>query len=229
MKEDFFMKDTRDFGAAAPALEEGGGSDLAMKKPGFFTQTALLYRREVLQIKRDVPSTAARFGITIFINVLVGLIFKDVGKSDPAQYSNLQSRFGAIVMIVLNIMFGTAQPALLQFPEDRPVFLREYTTNHYSVLSYFIARFTSEAVMTFAQTICGILITFFLLGLNSNFFEFVFINYAIAMASTAAAIFLGCGIGNPQLGEQFLPLLFVPQMLFAGFFVSTNLLPVYIR
>jgi len=228
-KEDFFMKDERDLGAVAPAVVEDEDSDLALQKPGFLTQTFLLYKRELLQIKRDVPSTAARFGITIFINVLVGLIFKDVGNTDPAEYSNLQSRFGAIVMIVLNIMFGTAQPALLQFPEDRPVFLREYTTNHYSVVAYFLARFTSEAVMTFAQSFVGILITFFLLQLKSNFFEFIFINYAIGMASTAAAIFLGCSIGNPQLGEQFLPLLFVPQMLFAGFFVSTNLLPVYIR
>lgn len=208
---------------------EGNGSDKSMAKPSMITQTMMLYKREFLAIKRDIPSTAARFGITIFINVLVGLIFKGVGKSDTAIQSNLQSQFGALVMIVLNVMFGTAQPALLAFPEDRPVFLREYTTNHYKVIAYFLSRFTSEAVITFAQVLVSIMISFFLLGLKSNFFLFVAINYTVAMASTAAAVFLGCGIEDPQLGVQFLPLLFVPQMLFAGFFVTTDLLPIYIR
>jgi len=208
---------------------EGNMSNKDMAKPSTLTQTAMLYKREFLAIKRDVPSTAARFGITIFINLLVGLIFKDVGKSDTAVQSNLQSQFGALIMILLNIMFGTAQPALMAFPEERPVFLREYTTNHYKVISYFLARFTSEAIITFAQVLVAILISFFLLGLKSNFFLFVAINYGVAMASTAAAIFLGCGIEDPNLGIQLLPLLFVPQMLFAGFFVSTDLLPIYIR
>jgi hypothetical protein len=54
-------------------------------------------------------------------------------------------------MVLLMGMFGTAQPALLAFPEERPVFLREYSTNHYNVLSYFLARFTMEAFITSLQ------------------------------------------------------------------------------
>lgn len=226
----FFLTDERALETATEAVEEEEeSSPQKLQKPGFLTQIKLLYKREALEIKRNVPATGARFGITIFINILMGLIFKGVGSTDAAQYSNLQSRFGAVVMIVLNIMFGTAQPALMAFPEDRPVFLREYTTNHYRVISYFLARFTSEAIITFLQVFVGIIITFFLLDFQSNFFEFVLINYAAAMASTAASIWLGCSIEDPQLGIQLLPMLFVPQMLFAGFFVSTDLLPVYIR
>ena len=45
----------------------------------------------------------------------------------------------------------TAQPALLAFPEERPVFLREYSTNHYAVGSYFVSRLIVEAVITFIQ------------------------------------------------------------------------------
>ena len=48
-------------------------------------------------------------------------------------------------------MFGTAQPSLLAFPDERPVFLREYSTNHYSVTSYFISRLTMEAFITAVQ------------------------------------------------------------------------------
>lgn len=53
--------------------------------------------------------------------------------------------------------------------------------------------------------------------------------YALAMASTALAVLLGCSVEDPKLGQEMLPLLFVPQMLFAGFFVTPELIPVWLR
>jgi hypothetical protein len=53
-------------------------------------------------------------------------------------------------------MFGTAQPALLGFPAERPVFLREYSTNHYSVVSYFASRLTMEALITALQILVAV-------------------------------------------------------------------------
>jgi ABC-type multidrug transport system permease subunit len=49
------------------------------------------------------------------------------------------------------------------------------------------------------------------------------------MASTALAVLLGCSVEDPKLGQEMLPLLFVPQMLFAGFFVTPDLIPVWLR
>jgi ABC-2 type transporter len=60
-------------------------------------------------------------------------------------------RFGIADYRIFILITGTAQPALLSFPSERPVFLREYSTNHYSVLSYFVSRFTMEAVVTGVQ------------------------------------------------------------------------------
>jgi hypothetical protein len=49
------------------------------------------------------------------------------------------------------------------------------------------------------------------------------------MASTALAVLLGCSIGDSKLGVEFLPILMVPQLLFAGFFVAPDLIPVWLR
>ena len=54
-------------------------------------------------------------------------------------------------MILMMSMFGTAMPTLLSFPEERPVFVREYSTNHYGVLAYFMSRLAMEALITFVQ------------------------------------------------------------------------------
>lgn len=53
--------------------------------------------------------------------------------------------------------------------------------------------------------------------------------YSLAMTSTALAAVVGCSVEDPKLAVEFLPMLFVPQMLFAGFFVRTNLIPVWLR
>jgi ABC-type multidrug transport system permease subunit len=126
-------------------------------------------------------------------------------------------------------MFGTAQPALLSFPEERPVFLREYSTNHYGVIPYFMSRLTVEVVVTGAQIFLQVVITYFMVGFNSNFGLFYLTVYALAMASTALAVTLGCSVEDPKLAQELLPLLFVPQMLFSGFFVVPELIPVWLR
>lgn len=59
-------------------------------------------------------------------------------------------------MILMLVMFGTAQPSLLAFPEERPVFLREYSTDHYVVGAYFVSRLVLEAVITFVQVMLAV-------------------------------------------------------------------------
>ena len=132
-------------------------------------------------------------------------------------------------MVVLMSMFGTAQPSLLAFPEERPVFLREYSTNHYSVLSYFLSRLSMEASVTALQVLLLCLIDYFLISFNAPFGIFYLCVYSLAMASTALAVMLGCSVEDPKLGQEMLPILFVPQMLFAGFFVIPELIPVWLR
>lgn len=126
-------------------------------------------------------------------------------------------------------MFGTAQPALLSFPEERPVFLREYSTNHYSVLSYFMSRLTMEAIVTAAQVLALSLITYFMISFQMDFHMFFLVCYSLAMGSTALAVMLGCAVEDSKVATEMLPILFVPQMLFSGFFVAPDLIPSWLR
>jgi len=132
-------------------------------------------------------------------------------------------------MVMLLSMFGCAEPALMAFPSERPVFLREYSTNHYSVFAYFVSKFTMEATLTALQVLLQCGLTYVMIGFQSNFGIFYAAIYCLAMASTAMAVMLGSAVEDPKLATELLPLLFVPQMLFAGFFVTTNLIPSWLR
>jgi ABC-type multidrug transport system permease subunit len=74
-----------------------------------------------------------------------------------------------------------------------------------------------------------LIICYFMIGLQASFGIVYATVYALAMASTALAVLLGCAVEDPKLGQEMVPILFVPQMLFAGFFVRPDLIPVWLR
>merc|ERR1712232_189756 len=192
-------------------------------------QTRMLFLRELKGFGRDTAALIGRFGITIFLSLIVGIIFLGVGKTDSRDPINLQSQFGALIMVLMMAMMGTSSAALMAFPEERPVFLREYSTNHYSVISYFASRLTMEAFITALQVLVMSVLIYFFIGLRSDF-QIVFLStYVLAMASTAIAVMLGCAVEDTKLGQEMLPLLFVPQMLFSGIFVAPHLMPSWLQ
>ncbi|GAG44485.1 unnamed protein product, partial [marine sediment metagenome] len=82
--------------------DENAGKDT--QKPGFFTQASMLYAREFKNAIRDKASLGTRFGITIFLNLLFGIIFYQVGKQPNTELTNTSSHFGALIMEVLSGM-----------------------------------------------------------------------------------------------------------------------------
>lgn len=158
LNEGFFAKDERELPEAIVPKENellrslGASSheyisDDEWKHVNFLTEAKMLFKRELVHTTRNKKGVGARFAFTTFLSLLVGNIFFGVGGpssfTDPSKFN---SHFGAMVMILMMSMFGTAMPTLLSFPEERPVFLREYSTNHYGVIAYFISRLAMEAV-----------------------------------------------------------------------------------
>jgi len=197
--------------------------------PGIGTQVRMLLKREIINIRRNTTAMKARFMLTTFLSLLIGCIFYNVGEKDRSDMTNVQSQFGGLLMVLFMSMFATAMPSLLAFPEERPVFLREYSTHHYSVVSYFVTRLTVEAFITALQVLVMIVITYYLIAFEGSFGIFYATAYTLAMGSTALGVTVGCAVENPHIATEFLPVLFVPQMLLAGFFVTPDLIPVWLR
>lgn len=134
-----------------------------------------------------------------------------------------------MVTVLMSTMFGSAQASLLALPSERPVFLREYSTDHYSVLPYFLARLSVEAVLTFSQILVQNLVCYFLIDLQMGFMLFLAISYALALANMSVGVLIGSWVEDPKLASELMPVLIVPQLLFAGFFVSTDAIPAFLR
>jgi hypothetical protein len=82
-----------------------------------------------------------------------------------------------------------------------------------------------ECFTVLIQVLSQLIAAFFLMGFRTNFFAFMALNFALAMASTSIGIFIGSCVQDPSVAAELMPALIVPQLLFSGFFIQTNLIP----
>merc|ERR1719149_466065 len=110
-------------------------------------------------------------------------------------------------------MFGSAQPTLLSFPLERPIFLREYAVGSYSSVSYFISKLMIELPVAFLQVLISWAVSFHMIDLQGNFLYMVMAAFLLSLASTGIAVFLGCCFTDAKTVTEMSPLVFVPQLL----------------
>jgi ABC-type multidrug transport system permease subunit len=115
------------------------------------------------------------------------------------------------------------------FPFVKQTCTRNNNNKSYSVLPYFLARFSVECVVTFLQALMQLLTSYFLMGLNIRFIVYLTINFTLAIASTSIGILIGSAVEDPNVAAELMPVMIVPQLLFSGFFISTDLIPQFLR
>jgi ABC-type multidrug transport system ATPase subunit len=217
-------------GHASPGKEMvfSEGEDIETKA-SFLRQVWFLTAREFSHTIRDVGSLIGRFGVTIFLHILFSLIFKDAGDRDDGDEDNFNSHYGALTMVSISTMFGSAQPTLLQFPFERPLFLREYSTGTYGAKSYFISKAFIELPLVFFQTLAAWSLVWNIIGFQGPFILMVIVSWGLGIAAASLGVLVGCLVPDVKKAAELMPLLFVPQILFAGFFIRIELIPVFLR
>eukprot|EP00939_MAST-03C_sp_MAST-3C-sp1_P002405 g2405.t1 len=202
---------------------------------GVLTQFIWLGIREARSVIRDTGSLLARFGLVIFINTIVGFVFKDAAVWNEENTSTeeiaetLGNHFGAVTQVTIGAMFGLSQPMLLTFPMERPIFLREYATGTYSAIPYFVSKLLVEVPMAIAHCFLIFLITYWLIGFRGDFFVLALCSAMLGLTAASTALVIGSAASNVRVAVQMGPLLFIPQILFAGFFISIQQIPAFMR
>ena len=202
---------------------------VAPEVAGAVTQLYWLFLRELRSIYRDTGALIGRFGVTIFLNLLFGCIWLGAGDEDDSQLSKMNAHFGAITMVTISAMFGSAQPVMIMFPFERPMFMREYSTGTYSSWTYFMTKTMLDAPLTLMQTIVQWGLIYPMVELQGNFAWIILASWGLGCASASCGMALGCAVTDVKDVTELAPLLFVPQLLFAGFFIQTSEIPIFLR
>ncbi|KAJ9453582.1 ABC transporter G family member 7 [Diplonema papillatum] len=216
-------------------FEEPAEKDFPQRSASFFTQLVHLTKREVMQFVRDRPTLGARYGMAVILAVMTGLYFLRNGNrwGDDGQLDDItksiNNHWGAVVFSSINAMFLSAQPMLLAFPAERPVFMREYTSGAYGTLPYFLCKTLIEAPAALIQTMLQLVIVYFMVDMQGNFVFMTLSNTLLGLVTSSVALVLGAATTRPETAVNVMPAVYVPQILSSGYFVSTDAVPIGIR
>lgn len=194
-----------------------------------WTQLVLLVGREKTGVIKNPMANLMNISITSFLGIVFGVIFFQVGGADRAIPGVVQGQVGALINVNISTMMGQAQAALTVFASERPLFLREYSTDHYSILPYFVSHLATEALQSFVVMLVQALLVYFMIGFQQSFWEFLFITFSLAMTSTAVAVMVGSFFSDVKAAQSLFTLVVVPQMYFSGVFIAIELIPQWIR
>lgn len=134
--------------------------------------------------------------------------------------------------MVMNVSFNAIQNVILIFPDERPVFLREVNNNMYAVGPYFWAKVISEFPFAILTPCLFGAIVYYCVDLNpgaDHFLMFLLILVLIYNASSGYSLIISASFSDKQLAVTLTPVLIIPFMLFAGFFVSTSSIPWFLK
>lgn len=90
------------------------------------------------------------------MNLVFAFIFWKAGTKDAGTH------FGALVNLFIGCLIGSAQPAILNFPTERPIFMREYAVGMYSIVTYFISKVIVELPLEFIRCLIVMLLAYWI-------------------------------------------------------------------
>jgi ABC-type multidrug transport system permease subunit len=131
--------------------------------------------------------------------------------------------------VAIGGMFAAAQPLLLRFPLDRAIFLREYATSSYGGVPYFLSKSMVELPQSLIQSIITWLAVYWIMGFHGSILVHTLVFWLAGLAAASTALLVGCLASNPEVAQQAGPAILVPQLLFAGFFIKTEQIPIWLR
>lgn len=134
--------------------------------------------------------------------------------------------------MTMTIAFNSIQNIILIFPDERPVFLREVNNNMYSVSAYFFGKVIAELPASILTPVIYGCIVYFSIGLSTVYaYKFpIYLGLLILIysASGSYALIISTLFADKQLAVTLTPILIIPFMLFAGFFVNQDNIPIWL-
>lgn len=195
-------------------------------KATWCTQFRVILKRSWISLIREPMFTKARFIQSVFIAILLGLIYLNQ-KLDQNGIMNIN---GALFLMLTNITFMNAFSVINAFCVEQPIFLREHWNGMYRTDIYFLSKTFAEAPILIAITMIYTTIMYWMIGFNSDYRAFLIcLAILILVASTAASFgyMVSCLSSSLNVALSIATPLLMPLFLLGGFYLNNGSVPVY--
>ncbi|XP_017798284.1 PREDICTED: ATP-binding cassette sub-family G member 4 [Habropoda laboriosa] len=187
----------------------------------------IVLKRTLLFSRRDWTLMYLRLFAHILVGLLIGALYYDIGNDGAKVLSNL----GFLFFNMLFLMYTSMTITILSFPLELPVLLKENFNRWYSLKAYYLAITVSDIPFQAVFCIMYVTIVYFLTSQPTDGMRFsMFLGTCLLISFVAQSVGLVVGAAmNVQNGVFLAPVMSVPFLLFSGFFVSFDAIPVYLR
>ncbi|KAJ8669380.1 hypothetical protein QAD02_000639 [Eretmocerus hayati] len=187
----------------------------------------IVLKRTLLFSRRDWTLMYLRLFAHILVGCLIGALYWDIGNDATKVLSNL----GFLFFNMLFLMYTSMTITILSFPLEMPVLLKESFNRWYSLKSYYLAITVSDLPFQTVFCVLYVTIVYIMTSQPPEPFRFsMFLGTCLLISFVAQSVGLVVGAAmNVQNGVFLAPVMSVPFLLFSGFFVSFDAIPVYLR
>lgn len=97
------------------------------------------------------------------------------------------------------------------------------------MVPYFLSKLLLEVPLNFLQCLLILIILYWSIDLQGKFIYILLALFGLFMAANSVAVVMGSLVTDVKTVTELAPLMFIPQILFAGFFIRTSAIPVFLR
>ena len=212
-------------GPDAPDPKIPPRTDVQQYRASVGYQFRILFGRAFTQVRRDVIPLIISVVNGIVFSLIVGSLYSEMEKTQKG----IQDRMGALFFVTVNNAFGSLFGILNVFTVEKVIVTRELSARAYSVAPYYLSKTICETPFRLMGPLVFSVIAYPIIGFDpewNKFFTFILIVLLLASASQALGIFLGSLSKNEAIATNVAPLVTVILLLFGGFYVNKETIPV---
>eukprot|EP00511_Aplanochytrium_stocchinoi_P012552 CAMPEP_0204876000 /NCGR_PEP_ID=MMETSP1348-20121228/47392_1 /ASSEMBLY_ACC=CAM_ASM_000700 /TAXON_ID=215587 /ORGANISM="Aplanochytrium stocchinoi, Strain GSBS06" /LENGTH=635 /DNA_ID=CAMNT_0052032707 /DNA_START=208 /DNA_END=2112 /DNA_ORIENTATION=- len=191
-------------------------------------QFVYLFLRTAQDTLRDKEKFIQGLVMKLAIGVLLGVIF--YGQADGSSESVFTAQ-SALFFIVLSSTMDTTMKALLEYPQIKPLVVREYRNGAFRIFPYFMAQLVSNSIFDSLASLFY-MPAYFMVGLSTDankIFYFLGILFFLTVLGVEIGLLIGSNTADIKEAQGYFIPIIMPQLLFAGFLIPPDQIPVYFK
>lgn len=192
----------------------------------FLTQVSQLVKRQVKGHIREPIALRTTLFEKIIVALFVGLVFLQIER----KQSGLQDITGAMFYSCIYSLLSGLLISFFLFPAEMKVFLYQNQDGLYTSAAYYISKMLVEIPALIPNNIIFASIFYWLVGFKVNvaaFFIYMVITSLLTNVAFSLGVMLFTIVPDVTRVMQIFPAVFVPLMVFSGFYLNSENTPPY--